>query len=349
MACLLAACGSSSKSACVPGASVACTATTGCTGAQVCKSDGSGYEACICGSPGGSGGGAAAGAGGAAGRGGSGGAGGGVAGAGGGVAGAGGGAAGVGGGAAGAGGAGGTAGGGSGGAAGIAGAPLAGLTVWLDAGKGLAASSSGAVTAWADQSAGASNASAVTATAPTLSAKAAAGHDALHFSSSAGTSMTVAATSGTDWESGPFLLELVLRYTTAVSTSARFWTTGTPFTTPHVILYTNDGTTTVSDFALNAAAGTIATVINSGNTVGYNDNSLHSVGVWRDASGNISLLVDGVSIMSQAQPEPLSNAGGATLGPFDGDLFEIIGKNGAATTADVAAVESYLRAKYGTP
>jgi hypothetical protein len=189
----------------------------------------------------------------------------------------------------------------------------------------------------------------VTTTAPTLSAKAAAGHDALHFTMSGGTSMTIAATPGTDWESGPFLLELVLRYTSAASTSPRFWTTGVAITTPHVVLYADDGLTTVSDFALNAAAGTIASLINSGSTVGYNDNSLHSVGVWRDASGAISLLVDGVSIMPQAQPEPLSNAGGATLGPFDGDLFEIIGKNGAATAGDVAAVEGYLRAKYGTP
>lgn len=40
---------SSSASRCVPGASVTCAGPGNCTGYQVCKSDGSGLEACNCG------------------------------------------------------------------------------------------------------------------------------------------------------------------------------------------------------------------------------------------------------------------------------------------------------------
>lgn len=45
------ACGSdvvAPKSACVPGQSIACTITSGCNGAQVCKADGSGFAPCSC-------------------------------------------------------------------------------------------------------------------------------------------------------------------------------------------------------------------------------------------------------------------------------------------------------------
>ncbi|HSQ66407.1 MAG TPA: hypothetical protein VLM85_24455 [Polyangiaceae bacterium] len=40
--------GSQATSACVPGQPMACAGTTGCTGTQVCRSDGSGYDACVC-------------------------------------------------------------------------------------------------------------------------------------------------------------------------------------------------------------------------------------------------------------------------------------------------------------
>lgn len=49
---LVPAC-SPATTACTPGASVACTGPGGCSGGQVCRSDGSGYEACVCGVDGG--------------------------------------------------------------------------------------------------------------------------------------------------------------------------------------------------------------------------------------------------------------------------------------------------------
>ena len=39
--------------ACTAGQSVACTGPGGCSGGQVCKSDSSGFDTCICGGPGG--------------------------------------------------------------------------------------------------------------------------------------------------------------------------------------------------------------------------------------------------------------------------------------------------------
>lgn len=57
---------------CAPGQSISCTGPAGCKGGQACKADGSGYEACDCGSAGA--GGASGGAGGVGGAGGAGGA-----------------------------------------------------------------------------------------------------------------------------------------------------------------------------------------------------------------------------------------------------------------------------------
>ena len=49
-----AACGSSEVTppakACIPGQTLACVGANGCASGQACKSDGSGYEACVCGS-----------------------------------------------------------------------------------------------------------------------------------------------------------------------------------------------------------------------------------------------------------------------------------------------------------
>ena len=41
--------GSGGSHVCVPGSSVACTGPAGCSGGQVCKADGSGYDTCACG------------------------------------------------------------------------------------------------------------------------------------------------------------------------------------------------------------------------------------------------------------------------------------------------------------
>jgi hypothetical protein len=57
---LALACGGSTitdQAPCAPGRSLACVATNGCSGVQMCKADGSGYEACVCFADGGGGGG----------------------------------------------------------------------------------------------------------------------------------------------------------------------------------------------------------------------------------------------------------------------------------------------------
>jgi len=45
-------CSSNRDNACTPGQSIRCVGVTGCTGAQVCTGEGSGYGECTCGSPG---------------------------------------------------------------------------------------------------------------------------------------------------------------------------------------------------------------------------------------------------------------------------------------------------------
>ena len=139
--------------------------------------------------------------------------------------------------------------------------------------------------------------------------KALGNHDALHFSTSGSTTMTVAVGAGTDWESGPFLLELVLRNTTAAATFGDFWANG--LGQRSLALGCNDGMTTVPDFWMLAYASISWSSLNSGNAVSYNDGSLHSVGVWRDSDSNVSLLIDGVSVMTQSLSGPVSAAGGA--------------------------------------
>lgn len=42
------ACGGTTASTCTPNQSVACTGTAGCSGAQACRADGTGYDACAC-------------------------------------------------------------------------------------------------------------------------------------------------------------------------------------------------------------------------------------------------------------------------------------------------------------
>lgn len=51
-----AGCGSSASKVCTPGQSVACVGVGACQGGQLCKADGTGYEACQCGGGAGSGG-----------------------------------------------------------------------------------------------------------------------------------------------------------------------------------------------------------------------------------------------------------------------------------------------------
>jgi hypothetical protein len=327
---LIGGCSSSSSS--MGGVRQACYANGTCNAGLQCLS-----QVCVSPSDGGSAG-----------------AGGGSAGAGGGSAGAGVGAAGAGGGAAGSGGSGGASGtagtAGSGGASGTTGAsggsgggtagtgggasgpPLAGLTLWLDASKGVTTSGVTVVT-WADQSASAENATAVVNTqAPARSASVLNGHDALLFTSTPATYLTLGG-SGTDWASGSFLLEMVVGV--AIDGGGPYW-------------FQQEGGTLqlTADFSLGVVGPAAAFYPTIQTPASYDDGSVHSIGMWRDGN-SISLLLDGTIVGTDAVSSTFG--GGVTIGAFDGDLFEIVGKNAAVSAGEVAAVESYFHAKYGTP
>jgi hypothetical protein len=176
------------------------------------------------------------------------------------------------------------------------------------------------------------------------------GRPAVYFTVVAGgTHLSVTPGPGTDWGAGPFLLEMVVRHQTAGAGIASFWASGTADTPPNLQLLGNEGGTVAADFAVIAQGATTTTRLTTGSAVTYNDNSIHSFGAWRDSSGNISLLLDGAIVMSGRQTEAVSSSGAATIGPFQGQLFEVLGKKGAVTAAEVAAVESYFKNKYGTP
>ncbi len=215
----------------------------------------------------------------------------------------------------------------------VAGPPITGLTIWLDASEGVTRSGT-VVIGWADQSVSGENATGVVQNGPTIIANAVNGYTALHFSNSA-TLLNVAG-SGTAWASNSFLLELVVRATIAGDT---IWGQQD---------ITGNGLGLWSSYSLSANGPNLMGQITVSTTADYSDDSLHSFGVWRDGD-NFSLLLDGAVVGTNSLPNFDATGGAATIGTFDGDLFEVIGRNSAVTTADVAAVESYFHAKYGTP
>jgi hypothetical protein len=341
---LLTGCGGgSTKSTCVAGMSIACVGPAGCQGGQICKADGTGYEACICGS--GTDGGGGAPAAGASGKGGA--AGGGTAGSGG-AAGSAGGAAGSAGGAAGsAGGAAGSAGGAAGGAAQP---PLAGLTIWLQAGKGVTTADGGAgVATWADQSGNGNDATSAGGTPVTQTTVN--GHPALHFALFS-SRMAVATGPGITWGSGPFLLELVFRHTTAVNQRPVFWVQFDPTTVnlDELLIAGNTGKTAQSDIFARVDTSLSTFDLPTNPAINYNDNSLHSIGLRRDNLDSFELLVDGTVAGTMSGSGVLTPSGFVTtIGSFDGDLLEVVGKNALVSDTDVATLETYFRTKYGTP
>ena len=306
--------GGSAKSTCVPGASIACVGPAGCQGGQACKSDGTGYEACVCG--GGTDGGVDSGGGSS--------------------------------GSAGASGGGGGASGHGGVGGGTAQPPIAGLSIWLEASKGVA-TADGGVSVWADQS---GNGGDATASAGMVTPTTVNGRAALHFSNTNASRLAIPITTGITWGSGPFLLELVFRHSTAVNQRPVFWAQSDPTTISlqDLLFMGNTGKTAQSDlFARVTSSGSSFDLATAPN-LNYNDNSLHSFGVRRDNSDGFQLLVDGTVAGTMTVSGVLIPAGfSAGIGQFEGDLLEIVGKNALVSDSDVAALETYFRAKYGTP
>ena len=233
---------------------------------------------------------------------------------------------------------------GTGGMVDVNGPPIAGLSIWLDASKGVTTSGT-AVTGWADQSGNSEDATGTSGTEPTLSPGALNGYDAIHFtkSTSPQTVLNVAALAATNWGKNPFLLELVVRNTSPGLVT--FWSQLPNLTgSLRLALEGNNGASPGPGFTLLGTGFSIGPTTDST----YRSGDCHSLGVWSNGA-TAALIVDGVVLAMVAESSSLSSSGGAILGPFDGDLFEIVGKTGTISNADLTAVESYFRAKYGTP
>jgi hypothetical protein len=237
----------------------------------------------------------------------------------------------------------------AGGAAGSA--PISGLTIWLDAARGIDSDA----TRWADLSGNGADATPSSASIGLGEDPFVPGRPAIYFSiigsgtGIRGAQLFVTPGPGTDWGDAPFLLEVVVRHQTAGAGVASFWASGSADTPPDLRLLGNEAFTVNANFAVIAQGPSMTTRLTTGSAVTYNDNSIHSFGVWRDADNNISLLLDGVTVMSGRQTEAVTSSGAATMGPFQGQLFEVLGKKGLVTSEEVAAVESYFKNKYGTP
>jgi hypothetical protein len=167
----------------------------------------------------------------------------------------------------------------------------------------------------------------------------------LTFTPPASLSLTP-GTQSTNFGNEPFLLEVVIRHTTPTNQGASFWgernvesvasfSIGGNFQTGGDLM-TYDTSGVAEIFTAQTPGG------------GYNDGSLHSVGAL---AGNYSLtlLVDGQQVQTVAEGDPVGAGESAVgVGAFEGDIFEVIGKK-SPTADDVAALESYFRARYGTP
>ncbi len=204
------------------------------------------------------------------------------------------------------------------------------------------------VTAWADQSGSGSDA---TLSAGTVTTTTVNGHPALHFALFS-SRMSVATGAGITWGSGPFLLELVFRHTTAINQRPSFWIQYDPttYSLQELFIAGNTGKTAQSDLFARVTTNLGSFDLPTSPALNYNDNSLHSFGLRRDNADGFQLLVDGTVAGSMTLSGVLVPAGFATtIGSFDGDLLEVVGKNALTSDGDVAAIETYFRTKYGTP
>jgi len=249
-------------------------------------------------------------------------------------------------------------------------ANVSGLSLWLDAAKGLTLTS-GVVSAWADQSPNMNNAAeSRAALQPSLDAAGIHGLPAVKFSANptaaSGNDLIINASATLGFGAGDFLIALVGQYDNAPGVGAaeqldgygEFYTSifGAPIDNATGLgLYGNAppiGGNAASTSAFGFVTGTKG--VASANT-GYNDGKAHLF-VLRRAGTTLALRVDAnEDTLTITANTDVGSPSGAHLGGIenaaaqrlDGEIAEVIAVKGALAMGDLAGIVGYLKSKYG--
>ncbi len=248
---------------------------------------------------------------------------------------------------------------------------VSGLVVWLDANKGVTQTAA-SVSAWADQTSHGNDASqALSIRQPLFQASSINGRPALHFNRAHGGNkgdvLAIADAVSLQWGTGDFYVVVVARFDNAIATDG-----------PGVLFDKSFGGTTNGQTVmllggipapLNGGVASDGLVFNTRVQAGdyittthaYNNGAPHAFAMQR-VGVQLDLRVDATSITSGASSGvDVSNVGGG-LGAgkvligsdydagslrLNGDVAEVLAVKGALSATDRAALEGYLKAKYG--
>jgi len=230
---------------------------------------------------------------------------------------------------------------------------VAGLVLWLEASKGVTASS-GTVTAWADQSGNNNNATQNTPSSePTQDATGINGLPAIHFAG--GTHLTIADSTSLQWGTGDFYIAVVMAENNASNTAGVVFAkqeASSPFAGP--ALFANfplpaQSTEWGGQVSITSYVPTNETSLNDDNARQFSlTRTGSSLSVRLDGLPDNSVVIgDGGSLDVSAVGIPVS-IGASPTGTqgLSGDIAEIIAVNGTIAVSDVANIEAYLESKY---
>lgn len=251
-----------------------------------------------------------------------------------------------------------------------------GLALWLKADVGVT-SNAGIVSAWADQSGNNNNATETrVGLQPTLiSPGITTALPSVHFASvpcstngcvgGQGNDLLIGDSPTLEWGTTDFLVEVVARYTNDPASvnhdafgALYISIYGPPNTaTTGLGLYGNvfmEPGDLATSSAMEAYVWNQPAAISSG--TGYNNDMPHVFGMQRVGT-TLSVRIDGASVGSQAIASVDTGKTGGRLGGcenataqrLEGDIGEVIAVKGTVAAEDLAGVEGYLKARWGTP
>jgi hypothetical protein len=207
-------------------------------------------------------------------------------------------------------------------------ANLPGLTLWLDAAKGISLLG-GSVSKWADQSGKGNNATSGSGMVPpTVLASGANGLPAINFSGAETDMNFPASTLGT----GDFLLEMVADYGTDVGQNPLFFA-GTNS------MFTIAGPSASSKFVVGATL-----------VPGTDSPGLHLYGARRTGSGSnatAEIRLNGATHATMTAQGFSQVLGALETMSGQANISELVVVTGTTSASDLAALEGYLKTKYG--
>jgi hypothetical protein len=238
---------------------------------------------------------------------------------------------------------------------------LPGLVLWLDASQAVTTSQS-KVSAWTDQSA--SNNSATqptTAQQPTLVTGVINGHPVVRFDG-ASTALQIADAASLQWGTGDYVVEIVGSWKNGATSLGMLYAKAAYTTPPYpgALVWANMQGTSDST-ALGAANESTSGYYVTGATMNLNDGTPRLYAARRYGGTNLEVRVNGVSDQSVVLPAATDVSatgnpayiGGhpqnttSVIQPLDGDIAEVVAVHGSLTTAQLSALETYLKTKYG--